>query len=53
MAKIHTKLLPNLSEEQTLRFWGNIQKVDGDGCWLWKLSTNNKGYGQVCLNKFS
>lgn len=28
------------------RFWESVQKVDGDGCWLW-MAALSKGYGVI------
>jgi hypothetical protein len=39
-----------LSEKQIKRFLGHIDKTPG-GCWLWKITSARKGYGQVKLFK--
>ena len=31
-----------------VRFWRNVQKSpDPEGCWIWKGTVNNKGYGRI------
>ncbi len=37
------------SQTQRTRFWGNVRLGEANECWLWKRSTNSKGYGQVVL----
>lgn len=32
------------------RFWTHVEKSDGESCWLWHGSLNNKGYGMFSLN---
>lgn len=29
------------------RFWTKVQKVDGDGCWIWKGTKTRHGYGLI------
>ena len=34
-----------------VRFWGNVSKPDGeDGCWLWKGTLFDTGYGSVSID---
>jgi len=30
-----------------VRFWSKVDKEIGDGCWTWKGSTNQHGYGKI------
>lgn len=32
-----------------VRFWGHVQKQEGDGCWLWDGATYHDGYGAFGL----
>lgn len=31
------------------RFWSKVDRIDPDGCWLWRAATMYKGYGVVKL----
>lgn len=42
-----------LNELAQARFWAKVDRIDGDGCWLWRGSTNKKGYGLLGVNKKS
>lgn len=33
-----------------LRFWRRVQKLPGDGCWLWMGAKNSNGYGAISIN---
>ena len=32
------------------RFWASVKKSDGDGCWEWTASGNQKGYGRFSFD---
>jgi hypothetical protein len=32
------------------RFWMNVQKSDGDGCWEWTAAKIHSGYGRIYRN---
>ena len=34
------------SEKTLRRFWGNVEKQPGDGCWVWVAGRLTSGYGQ-------
>ena len=42
-------ILDLLNEKDKLRFWSNVEKWNDDGCWNWKLSCDNDGYGRFKL----
>lgn len=31
------------------RFWRDVEKADGDCCWLWQGRTNERGYGLLSV----
>ena len=42
-----TKTIPELSENEKLRFWSNVKKEDG--CWMWQKCTDPDGYGLITI----
>jgi len=47
MPGLQYKPVPSLSKRQARRYWDNVDKRGGKrSCWLWKGSTNSKGYGR-------
>jgi hypothetical protein len=36
-------------EDDAVRFWEHVKKVDGDGCWEWQSSLARRGYGRFRL----
>jgi len=47
MAITDGKPLPPISPKTAERLWAGVDQSGGpDACWPWKLSVNNKGYGQ-------
>lgn len=34
------------------RFWSKVDREAPGGCWLWKASKNNKGYGMFCVRSW-
>ena len=35
----------------TERFWEKVNRVDGEGCWLWTSTRNRRGYGRFHVGK--
>lgn len=39
-----------LTDKQLSRFMAKVEKLEGDGCWLWTGSLDTKGYSQLRVN---
>jgi hypothetical protein len=39
-------IAPAIMAEASLRFWGYVEKGEGDECWTWTASIETAGYGQ-------
>jgi hypothetical protein len=44
MANVH-RTIPDLTQQDTDRFWFYVGIVTGDGCWLWWGYRDEEGYG--------
>lgn len=39
-----------IDEKDQVRFWSKVAVSDQDSCWLWKASTDGRGYGSFYFN---